>query len=171
MWIIACKVFYSLLPPSIMINYAMFRHRSAQTHSILQKLLQETSLPFYIKGNCMSPLLKDGATVTISRSRFYWPGDILLVFPEASQAPILHRFIGCYWSKGEIRFLTQADTAAAPDSSCLPTQIGGRLSGGECSPLLVKIPLQHRLWAVGRFFSFASLYFLRKKSWHLATLS
>jgi hypothetical protein len=27
----------------------------------------------------------------------------------------------------------------------------GRVSGGECSPLLIRVPLRHRLWALGRF--------------------
>lgn len=63
---------------------------------------------------------------------------------------MLHRLLGCYPWKGGLRWITQADDAEHPDGPCVHSQILGRLVGGEVDPRAERVPLAHRLRALGR---------------------
>lgn len=120
----------------------------------LQALATETPLPMRVRGDCMAPLVRDGAWVAIAgpASR-YWPGDVVAV-RIAGRGLALHRVLGAYRRRGEWRYLTQGDQALRPDQTVTAAEILGRIGGGDCSPRLVRVPPWHRARALGRFAAF-----------------
>lgn len=121
----------------------------------IREAASEGTLSVRVSGDCMEPLVRAGARVTISgQARFYWPGDAVAVFTGRSVLA-LHRVIGCYRSDGQWKFITQGDKIAQPDAAVSFPQILGRVCGGECSSTLVKIPLRSRFRAFVRFLASA----------------
>lgn len=121
--------------------------------SALREWAAETPLAVRIQGDCMAPLLKSGATVHIIRQRFYPPGDVVVVHTPDGRL-LAHRLLGCYRRRRQWRWLTQADSALWPDGAVPMERVLGKVCGGECSPLLVRVPLTHRLKAFLRFLLF-----------------
>jgi hypothetical protein len=122
--------------------------------SALQSLAAESPLRVRVNGECMTPLVSDGAWVAVGgpASR-YWPGDVVVArLPGGRFA--MHRVIGGYRRRGHWHYLTQGDRAPWPDTPVTGPLILGRVSGGDCSPLILSVPLQHRLRALGRFARF-----------------
>ncbi len=117
----------------------------------LQSLAAETPLPMRVRGDCMAPLVQDGARVAIAgpASR-YWPGDVVAM-RLAGSGLALHRVLGAYRRRGAWRYLTQGDRALGPDRAVTAAEILGRIRGGDCSPRLIQVPVWHRLRALGRF--------------------
>jgi hypothetical protein len=113
----------------------------------------------------MEPLIKDQARISIRRSRLYLPGDVLVV-QRPSGRPVVHRLIGFFPSKGTLRYITQADNSPNPDGSVNWDAVVGKVSGGQCSPLAVNVPLLHRAKAVSRFLAFVGAR-LRHQIWSL----
>lgn len=117
----------------------------------LQSLAAEMPLPMRVRGDCMAPLVQDGARVAIAGpASCYWPGDVVAV-RLSGRGLALHRVLGAYRRRGEWRYLTQGDRALGPDRAVTATNILGRISGGDCSPRLIQVPVWHRLRALGRF--------------------
>lgn len=120
----------------------------------LQALAAETPLTMRVRGDCMTPLVADGAWVEIGGpATRYWPGDVVAVH-TGGQGLALHRVVGAYWRRGEWRYLTQGDRTQRPDGAVPSRLILGRPSGGDCSPRLIQVPAWHRLRALGRFAAF-----------------
>jgi len=117
----------------------------------LQALAAEKPLSMRIRGDCMAPLVQDGAWVTIGGpAHRYWPGDVVaLRIPGRGLA--LHRVLGAYRHRGEWRYLTQGDRARRPDRAVTTDEILGRIGGGDCSPQLVQVPPWQRVRALARF--------------------
>lgn len=117
----------------------------------LQSLAAETPLPMRVRGDCMAPLVQDGAWVAIGGpADRYWPGDVVAV-RTAGRGLALHRVLGAYRRRGEWRYLTQGDRALGPDRAVTGAEILGRLNSGDCSPRLIQVPPWHRARALGRF--------------------
>lgn len=111
----------------------------------------------------MAPLIADGAVVEVSAPRkFYWPGDVVVV-ANGQSGPALHRVIGVYWKRGGWKFMTQGDAAERPDSAMRSAQILGRVCGGECSEVILQVPLRQRLRALFRFLRFSMRHFVTKR--------
>lgn len=120
----------------------------------LQALATETPLPMRVRGDCMAPLVQDGAWVAIAGPACrYWPGDVVAV-RTAGRGLALHRVLGAYRRRGEWRYLTQGDRALRPDRAVTAAEILGLVGGGDCSPQLVQVPPWHRARALGRFATF-----------------
>lgn len=120
----------------------------------LQALAAEAPLPMRVRGDCMAPLVLDGAWVAISGpAERYWPGDVVAV-RTAGRGLALHRVLGAYRRRGEWRYLTQGDRALRPDRAVTAAEILGLIGGGDCSPRLVQVPPWHRARALGRFATF-----------------
>ncbi len=125
--------------------------RALNALSALQSLAAETPLPLRVRGNCMAPLVKDGAWVAIGGpTDRYWPGDVVAV-RTTGRGLALHRVLGAYRRRGEWRYLTQGDRARGPDRAVTADEILGLVGGGDCSPRLIQAPPWHRLRALGRF--------------------
>lgn len=125
--------------------------RALNTFSSLQVLAAETPMPMRVRGDCMAPLVQDGAWVAIGGpAERYWPGDVVAL-RTTGRGLALHRVLGAYQRRGEWRYLTQGDLAMRPDRAVTAAEILGRVRGGECSPRLIQVPTWHRLRALGRF--------------------
>ena len=123
-------------------------------------------VPFQVRvsGQCMAPLVQDGARVRVSGAApYYWPGDVV-VLPVGGRRLALHRVLGAYRRGGRWKVLTQGDLATRPDMAVLSTQILGRVQSGDCSPLLIKVPFSHRLRAFARFVQFVITRFMRNRN-------
>jgi len=123
---------------------------SKTINSALQLLAQDGELSIRISGNCMQPLIKDGALVSVKQQAFYWPGDILVKRGFDGQL-VAHRLIGIFPRKGRWYFVSRADSAAKADVPVPGTQIIGRVLGGECVETVVLVPIRYRIKAVGQF--------------------
>ncbi|MDG4554903.1 MAG: S24/S26 family peptidase [Candidatus Competibacter sp.] len=123
----------------------------------LRELAVESPVSLRVSGECMVPLLANGAMIQVVRQRFYWPGDLMVVHAPDGRL-LVHRLLGCY-SKGRgWRWLTQADNARWPDAALPTERIIGKVCGGDCSEWLVRVPLAHRVKAVLRFFRFVLIH-------------
>lgn len=125
--------------------------RALNTLSALQALAAEAPLPMRVRGDCMAPLVENGAWVAIvGPAHRYWPGDVVAI-RTAGRGLALHRVLGAYRRRGEWRYLTQGDRAPWPDRAVNAAEVLGRIGGGDCSPWLIQVPTWHRLRALGRF--------------------
>lgn len=128
--------------------------RSLALVQILRGLAADEALEMPVTGDCMAPRVRSGARVRVSGPRrIYVPGDVVVVL-NGGRGLLLHRVIGGYRRGGVWRWLTQADAAARPDNAVAGACIVGKVAGGNCDPTLVRVPLRHRLWAVGRYLRF-----------------
>ncbi len=117
----------------------------------LQSLAAETPLRMRVRGDCMAPLVQDGAWITlVGPADRYWPGDVVAIC-TSGRVLALHRVLGAYRRRGEWRYLTQGDRNPRPDRAVTATEILGRVASGDCSPRLIQVPVRHRLRALGRF--------------------
>lgn len=129
----------------------------------LRTALSAKPIAARVNGHCMTPWLRDGATVHLSAPMsFYWPGDVVVVSLGAGRYAV-HRVIGCYRRQGEWRYVTQGDRALRPDPAVTGAQILGRIAGGECSPEVVRVPPWHRLRACARFLAYAAQINVRRR--------
>lgn len=119
----------------------------------LRELATESPVSLRVSGECMMPLLANGAMIQVVRQRFYWPGDPLVVHAVGGHL-LVHRLLGGY-SKGRgWRWLTQADNAFRPDAAVPTERIIGKICGGDCSERLIRVPLADRWRAVRQFIRF-----------------
>lgn len=126
---------------------------STRVARALRELTVESPVSLRVSGECMVPLLANGAMIQVVRQRFYWPGDPLVVHAPDGRL-LVHRLLGCY-SKGRgWRWLTQADNACRPDAAIPAERIIGRVCGGDCVARLIRVPLADRWHAVRQFIRF-----------------
>ena len=123
---------------------------SHKIDTALKSLAHDGELSIRISGNCMQPLIMDGALVCVQKQAVYWPGDVLVKRNSVGQL-IAHRLIGFYPRRGKLYFVCRADNAQIADAAVAGAQIIGRVSGGECSKSVVSVPLGHRIRAIGQF--------------------
>lgn len=123
-------------------------------HGILRDIIQTETIHLTVQGICMEPYLADGSQVHVRAQSIYWPGDIVVLQAPNNQY-LVHRMIGMYLRAGQLRFLTQADSASIPDRAVAHAEILGKVIGRDCHPHAVKIPLYHRIKALSRFVCFA----------------
>lgn len=128
----------------------MFNSISKTIDTALQSMARDGELSIRISGNCMQPLIKDGALICVRKQSFYWPGDILVKRGFDGQL-MAHRLIGFFPRKGRLYFVSRADSAANADVPVTGSQIIGRVSGGECAESVVLVPVLYRIKAVGQF--------------------
>lgn len=127
--------------------------QSSTTKSVdeaLKSFAKDGQLSIRISGDCMTPLIKDGAMIDVLKQGYYWPGDILVKRCMSGQL-ISHRLIGCYPHKGQLNFVTRADNATRADAAIASSQIIGRVSGGECAEAAFVIPTWYRFKALRQF--------------------
>lgn len=130
-------------------------------HEAIRLLTGNEALTVTVRGECMMPLITNNARVQVTKTRLYWPGDMVVVLSPRNQY-LVHRVIGVYWYSGTFRILTQADNAVRPDAAVPPDALLGKVSGGSCHPHAVKIPIFHRLRATMRFLRFATSHLYNK---------
>ena len=90
------------------------------------ELLKETkSFRATVKGDCMSPALKNESCVRVDKKRLYFPGDIVAVCMGPSV--VVHRFLG-YGLKNHVVALTRTDKNNVPDPSTSTKNILGKIN-------------------------------------------
>lgn len=112
----------------------------------LGDLAAAAPLPLVVRGECMAPLVPDGARIEVRRSRFLLPGEIV-AFLSPSGLLLTHRFLGYTWRRG-VRLVTQADRGTQRDALVEPSRVLGRLCGGEVSPEALRPSWRDRSRAV-----------------------
>jgi hypothetical protein len=116
----------------------------------LCRIAAEDNLLFRVAGTCMGSLLTTGSSVKLVLRAHYWPGDVVVTWwPDEGFR--IHRVIGVYRKNGIWKLVTQADAAARPDVAVPKSFVVGKVAGGGCHPDVVRVPLEHRLWALWRF--------------------
>lgn len=83
---------------------------------VLRELAAESPVSVRVSGECMVPLLANGAMIRVVRRRFYWPGDPLVVHAVDGRL-LVHRLLGGYAKGRGWRWLTQADLPGNTTSS------------------------------------------------------
>lgn len=126
------------------------RGNAARALRVLISLAHERPLRLRVSGHCMAPLVLEGAIVEVEPARLYWPGDVLALARSDGQL-VLHRMLGYRPSIRGFELVTRGDASPASDAPVAPTQVLGRLCGGNCAPSAVRVPVRHRLWAVASF--------------------
>lgn len=127
----------------------------------LREMAAESMISARVSGDCMQPLLTDGARIEIRPRRLYLPGD-LLAFAHGGRAFFVHRFLGYAW-KGRVLLVTQADSASRRDRPVDPRQVLGRVCGGEVPRRAVVIPLADRLRAVSLWAKWGLCHLFRSR--------
>ena len=122
----------------------------ARDFRALITLAHEGPLRLRVRGHCMAPRVCEGAVVEIQPSVFYWPGDIVALARSDGQL-VLHRMLGYRLRGWGLELITRGDASPASDAPVAPTQVLGRLCGGNCAPSAVYVPVRDRLWAVASF--------------------
>ena len=123
---------------------------SNRLHTVLQEIIHREFLTVTVQGNCMQPLLDDGARVQVRRKKFYLPGDVVVILSPSGRY-LVHRFLGCYPGQGTVRFVTRADNGLRPDGAVAAGAVLGRVTGGQCRPQAFRVPLGTRIRALGHF--------------------
>jgi hypothetical protein len=104
----------------------------------LRELSRDTAILLRIRGGCMAPIFADGTSVTVRARRFYLPGDVL-VFRTGAGDLAAHRLLG--WRRAAL--MTKGDHCPIHDAPVSSHAIVGAVD--------VRVPLQHRLRAIGHF--------------------
>lgn len=99
----------------------------------------------------MAPVINDGDQVAVRASRWYRPGDILLVRRHRAK-PVVHRLIGVVPASGGFRYFTRGDHEPLVDGSVSRSEILGCVE--SCRGLPVTVSLRQRARAAVRFLDF-----------------
>lgn len=110
----------------------------------LRRIAREGPVEVSVRGDCMAPLLTDGARVRVAAARIYWPGDVL-VFRGADGRLLAHRLLGYRPYGGGLALVTRGDGCAVHDAPVPPAAVLGRIAAAGPS-------LAVRISALRRFF-------------------
>ena len=129
----------------------------------LRALARGGELEVAVHGDCMAPLLADGARVEVAPARLYWPGDVI-VFRAEDGLLRAHRLLGYRRVGGLVRgrFLgvTCGDADPGRDAPVPLSRVLGRVRrSADGTPLS---PPAARLAAVAAFVGLAFRHLLRR---------
>jgi len=116
----------------------------------LRSLATDIGIPIRVSGSCMSPLLKNQASILIRSHSWYWPGDIL-TFLDRNGRLTTHRLLGMFPRNGKLYCLTRPDRHLHPDAAVPSSHILGKVVGGECHAEAIHIPWTVRWLCLKRF--------------------
>jgi hypothetical protein len=117
----------------------------------LQRLARERPpLELRLTGQCMAPLLEDGARLEVSARDRYWPGDVIVLRARDGRL-MAHRVLGYLPRAGGLHVVTHGDSMAGPDHPVPLADVVGRVTGGECAGRVRRVPWLDRARAVRRF--------------------
>jgi len=124
-------------------------------HAWLRDICAGEALYITARGHCMSPLIEDGARLSVERRRHYLPGDILVCRSAAGNYQV-HRLLGAARWRGQKLLVTRGDNSTRTDGRIHLDQVLGKVTGGDCDPRAVSIPLSRRFTSLWKFFNFAA---------------
>jgi signal peptidase I len=111
-------------------------------------------LTFTVRSRSMEPAIREGDRLLVKRSRWYWPGDVV-VLPGAD-CLIAHRLLGWRRKDGHWRAVTAGDANAHLDATVASGSIVGRVVARTGAEQALRVPPVERLRALGRFARFAA---------------
>lgn len=123
-------------------------------HDWLRELGCDEPLCITARGDCMAPLIADGARLQVAPARRYFPGDII-VCRAANGSYRVHRLLGSARWRGRRLFVTRGDNSAQVDGRVEIGDLLGKVCGGECDKRAVNATLYWRGVALARFARFA----------------
>lgn len=126
----------------------------ASRHDWLRELGREESLCITARGDCMAPLIADGARLRVAPARRYYPGDVI-VCRAANGSYRVHRLLGSARWRGRRVFVTRGDNSGQVDGRVGAGDLLGKVCGGECDKRAVNATLYWRGVALARFARFA----------------
>jgi hypothetical protein len=104
--------------------------------SVLREIARREGVSVKVRGKCMEPVLGDGADVSVTARRIYFPGDVV-VYRRRSGELVAHRVLG--WRRAGL--VTQGDHCDEHDPPVPPGEIVGAV---DTIPVLAR----HRLRAI-----------------------
>ena len=138
-----------------------FTSRRARRNRAVNAIVQHSHEPVavHVRGDCMAPLLTDGARVHVRAYASYWPGDVVVLRNNAGFSA--HRVIGYLPRRRGIHLVTRGDHSLEADRPRALQDVLGRICGGDCRAEILRIPLTTRLLALLRFTTFIASATLR----------
>jgi hypothetical protein len=121
------------------------------TNQEIHRFLKEAAaddLQLLLRGDCMTPCLRNGSTIKVRNTGFYWPGDVLVYRDQHNQL-LAHRLLGYYRRQGNWKYLIQADNAPGPDAGVAFAGVIGKVISEPVS-------LRHRISAAWRYARYAA---------------
>ena len=120
---------------------------AGRTFTALRELAREAPVEVQVRGDCMAPLLADGARVRVAAARVYWPGDVV-VFRAPDGRLLAHRLLGYRLHAGSLALVTRGDSCPVHDAPVPLARVLGRIQGAASGPRV-------RAAALRRFFGLA----------------
>lgn len=117
-----------------------------ERHQWLQAICAEEPLTLIARGECMAPLITDGARLQISTKQRYYPGDVIVVC-AANGSYRVHRLLGIV----RRRVVTRGDQSPQVDRLVGLEDVLGKVSGGECDVRAVRVDLVRRATSFAAF--------------------
>ncbi len=103
--------------------------------TVLRELAHDAESTIVVRGDCMAPLLRSGASVSVRAKRMYLPGDVI-VFRTRAGDLAAHRVLG--WRPAGL--VTKGDHCTTHDAPIAREEIVGAVN--------VPIGIRERLRAV-----------------------
>ena len=103
----------------------------------------------------MVPCICPGNKIQVQRRRFYWPGDVVIIYGSRRKQLLVHRMLGWRVVEGCIFVVTAGDANSYMDTPVPATDVLGRVVSCEGhSPLAYGVSLKQRACAAVRYLSF-----------------
>jgi hypothetical protein len=124
-----------------------------EQHRWLQSVCDEEPLCITARGDCMAPLITDGARLQVAPARRYYPGDVIVCRAVNGRYRV-HRLLGSARWRGRRVFVTRGDNSTQVDGRVGAGDLLGKVCGGECDKRAVNATLYWRGVALARFARF-----------------
>ena len=105
----------------------------SRTFTALRELAREAPVEVRVRGDCMAPLLADGAWVRVAAARVYWPGDVV-VFRAPDGHLLAHRLLGYRLHAGSLALVTRGDSCPVHDAPVPLAWVLGRIEDAAPGP-------------------------------------
>jgi len=99
-----------------------------RTLEFLRELAGDEGVAVVVRGDCMEPLIRGGARLTVRKRRFYFPGDVI-VFRTPNGELAAHRILGYRRAGGGMAFVTKGDHCLRHDAPIEPSMVVGAVEG------------------------------------------
>lgn len=109
---------------------------------LLKYFSRKSPVTLKVSGDCMRPLLDDGAAIAVLAGDYYWPGDIV-IYARADGVLVSHRALGYVPGKSGWSLLCQADNCEIHDAPVLISRVIGKAVTVNAQSF--RIPLAKRI--------------------------
>lgn len=118
-------------------------NKAVISRSIRDALVDGESVLLKVNGNSMLPVLKPGDRVKLQTANAYYPGDLIAYYSPNLDFEIVHRFVGKFRWRKDLRYSLIADNGGRADPLVSNSDILGRVvsinNTNYSTPVLVRI--------------------------------